>query len=484
VQIKKNYFLSSWTENFGVVPLFLLRVFLLAPCFFSLFALLFFVTRVLETIESLRANLKSRLFLYSFRTVVKASMSKAVFLLCFFPHLAMAIDTTNLMLSKGEQKELKIGGVKKFSVGSPEIISYKHYPQKEIILIKGMKVGFTDLMLWGSDGKKQSFQIFVLSKQGHLKLASLQNALESLNLKTEYLGKTLLASGEITSLSQYSILKTLEKQFKEIVHFDVSLQLEFRNNIIGEIYAKLFEEGVSGISCKDEGIQIICQYSDQSSLPKPLENYLTSKYFLKLISRADINLKSNYRIRFKIIQTESSVQNELSLGLDHVFDSVTDIFYGKFSTILSTRKILMAHQGINLSVLAEPEVIVRPGVKSIIELGSNVSFSTSKKIFWKFAGLRVEVLVKPQGNFFLLNYQTEFTRPSENSISGSKQQSSTVIDLKKPLKLFQIRYLVQGQQKSGLPYLYEIPILGKMFQSDSDHESSKSIIGFFTMEPL
>ena len=92
-----------------------------------------------------------------------------------------------MILAKGEQKEISLEGLKNFSVGNQEVISYKWMPKLGKLLVKGKKVGFTDLVVWSKNGK-ENFSIYVLSKQKFLKTFQLADALKNLNLAIDIKG--------------------------------------------------------------------------------------------------------------------------------------------------------------------------------------------------------------------------------------------------------------------------------------------------------
>ncbi len=224
---------SSWTANLGVVPLFLLAAFLLAPAALCLALRRFSVTAVLEAINISQnktyhlSNLKplnltiSLLFVKIFLLLPSASFAQ--------------VSPKDMIVARGEQKELPFKGLKNFSVGNPDVISYKWMPKEGKLLIKGKKVGFTDLVVWTASGK-EVLSIYVLSKQKFLKTFQLADALKNLNLTIDIKGPVMTATGVLSDFSDYLYLQKIKGQFQEQVFFKIGLEPKLRNHIIGQIY--------------------------------------------------------------------------------------------------------------------------------------------------------------------------------------------------------------------------------------------------------
>ena len=100
-------------------------------------------------------------------------------------------------------------------------------------------------------------------------------------------------------------------------------------------------------------------------------------------------------------------------------------------------------------MLAEPEVLIKPNINAKLELGSEIPFKQVREedpfVDWKFAGLKVNFHITPIGKKLDLKYSTEFTKPSDTGVSGSKEESNVRIRLNQPIKLFQISYDTNGR---------------------------------------
>lgn len=148
-----NYF--WWIANLGVVPLFLFAAFLFCPAFFFLLTLLFLVTFVLDTIIQplfgLRKpfNLRIRQYLLpGLLLLVNFNSSTALEKDSNVEDLR-AIDYSRRIITRiGETKILKLPNLQNFSVSQPDIANGKYIPNKKILVLKGVKLGISQILVW------------------------------------------------------------------------------------------------------------------------------------------------------------------------------------------------------------------------------------------------------------------------------------------------------------------------------------------------
>lgn len=475
---------SSWIANLGVVPLLRLAAFLFAPIALCLALRRFSVTAVLEAI-----NISSRKIrdLSNLKLLNVATTLLFVKVLLLLPGASIA--SSDIILAKGEQKELSFSSMKNFSVGNPEVISYKYLPKTGKLLVKGKKVGFTDLILWSKDGK-EILSIYVLSKQKFLKTFQLADALKNLNLTIDIKGPVMTASGTLMDFSDYLYLQKIKGQFQEQVFFKITLDQKLRNHIIGQIYKKLYSNGFSSVTCQADWLDIMCFYEGQNN--EALLKQLASFYRVSFIQQ-DSRLKHrNYRLKLKLIQLEQMDGREIHVGLDKLKASVFDLFEFGIKKLIDDNVVFLSQSKMDLSSLAEPELVVNLNTPQVIEIGSQIPYqnvgvqgaTVIAPIDWRFAGLRIKTKITESYGKILLDYETEFTRPVDQAISGSKEISSALLDIGKPLKIFQIGFQTTSQGRQGIPVISSIPILKHLFESKSDQKSYKQIYGYVVLEEV
>lgn len=478
---------SSWIANLGVVPLLRLAAFLFAPAALCLALRRFSVIAVLEAI-----NISSRKNHYLSNLKLLNVTISLLFVKMFLllPCAAFAqVSPSDVILAKGEQKELHLLELKKFSVGNPEVISYKYLPKEGKILLKGKRVGFTDLMVWTKKGK-EVFSVYVLSKQKFLKTFQLADALKNLNLTIDIKGPVMTASGVLADFGDYLYLQKIKGQFQEQVFFKITLDPKLRNHIIGQIYKKLYANGFSSITCQADWLEVLCFYEGQNN--ENLLKQLASFYRVSFIQQ-DSRLKhKNYRLKLKLIQLEKMDGREIHMGLDKLKASVTDLFDYGLRKLIDDNSVLLSKSHMDLSSLAEPEMVVNLNTPQVIEIGSQIPYqnlgvqgaTVIAPIDWRFAGLRIKTKVTESYGKLLLDYETEFSRPVEQAISGSKEVSSALLEVGVPMKIFQIGFQTTSKSRKGIPFITDIPILKHLFESKSDQKTYKQIYGYVVLEAV
>lgn len=474
----------TWISNLGVVPLFLLAAFLLAPIAFFLFLRRVSVIAVLEAINISQwitnyfLNLKllnlarSLLFVKALLVIPTASIAQN--------------QQTDIILAKGEQKELSFSHLKKLSVGNSDVISHKLIKNK--LLIKGKKIGFSDLIVW--DNGPQKYNIYVLSKQKYLKTIQLADALRNLSLQIDIKGPMITAQGEVKDFGDYLYLHKIKQQFKDQVFFKVKLEAGLRNFIVAHIYKSLYRNGFSKVSCQTDWLDISCSYEGNHN-QKIIEQLKTS-YAVYLMEQDSSLAQKNYRLKMKIVQVESLDGREIRLGLDKLSASVSDLFDHGVRKLVNDNLILLSESRIELSTLAEPEMVINLNQPQLIEIGSQIPYQNINTqnaniiapIDWRFAGLKIITNVTANFGKLMIRYSSEFSRPLDSGISGSKEESSVILNPGEAIKIFQIGFKTTSLANDRIPYLSQIPILKHLFTSRSSNETYKHIYGFIQVEEL
>lgn len=492
-----NYFLAplfgalvaacSWMANLGVVPLLRSAAFLFAPIALCLALRRFSVTAVLEAIN-ISLYKKQKFPKTKFHNLTITLLFVKTFLACQ-PALCSHVESNDIIIAKGEQKELSVINLKNYSIGNTEVISYKHLPAQKKMLLKGKKVGFTDLVIW-SGGKKETYSIYVLSKQKFLKTFQLADALKNMSLSIDIKGPVMTAAGKLVDFGDYLYLHKVKNRFQEQVFFKISLEPKLRNHIIAQIYKKLYSNGFNSVVCQTEWMDIICFYegNQNEELLKQIANFYKVSFV-----KQDSKLKhKNYRLKLKLIQLERLDGLEINIGLDKLSARVSDLFDFGIRKLVDENSIYLSKSSIDLSSLAEPEMVVNLNTPQIIEIGSQIPYQNISTqgsniiapIDWRFAGLKIKTKITESYGKMLLEYETEFSRPVEQAITGSKELSSALLEIGVPLEIFKIGFQTTSKGRQGIPIISEIPLLKHLFESKSDQKTYKQIYGYVVLEEV
>jgi hypothetical protein len=474
----KAYF--WWTANLGVVPLFLFCAFRLAPILRCLAFLRASVTAVLDAIKSSFVGANSLFFRFK-RPILLA------FLTTFVKAYSQTENTHDLVLAKGEQKELPLEGLKNYSLGNRDVLATKVH--KKSLLIKGLKTGFSDLVVWNQAGKIH-WRVYVLSQNSFLKTIQLSELLRGLGLKILLNGPAIVASGEISEPKDRLYLKKIEKRFKNQLTLNVTMKSELKNQLLKNIYEEFFKYGHYDVICETQFLNIHCSYTDASAQLTQLTQFLHEKTKADFFLTPSVNLAKNYKIKLKIVQFETNDRFDAGLGLSRIDVPLERLFADGLQALVDTNQMLLKSEKIQMNSLAEPEFITRLNETNTVEVGAQIPFQNLNNVQgtlinslqWRFAGLKIQCTLKEQFGKIVLNYVTEFSRPVDETISGNKEEASLHVQLGKPLKLFQVDYQSEGIQKEILPWIGKIPILGKLFQSHSDFQNRKRLEGYLHLE--
>lgn len=488
-KLRKAY---SWTLNLGVVPLFFITFFLFAPVLAALFFLrvsVFFDKETIKPLLKMSLNNPRNLLLRTHS--VKAFLCLGLLVLPYLTCRAESASDENIIISVGEHKELPVPNLKKFTISNNDCLTHKFMEKTKTMLIKGNKLGYSELVIWSAAQEKKTYRIYILSKQKQLQILHLVQTIEATGLKTEIAGPYILLKGELQTLNDYLLVKKLEKENKEVIQVQGKLAPKLRNELIAEVYKRLLNEYLDSFRCYDFKYNVICQYSLSHAPSKEVLEELKNHYSIEFVGIKDQKNK-NYLVKLKLIQLEKLDGEELNLGLDKISGNLGELFHNGLVSVIEKNQFLLNKSHLHLSTLAEPETVIKIGSPAQIDVGAEISFPVSKNradgvvqnTEWKFAGLRIKLDLNQLGDKFLINYETEFSRPMDNDskISGSKEKSSLNLSLSKPIQIFQIGFKTDGQNVSALPWLGAIPLLGEIFKSKSNQSNYKKITGIIVLE--
>jgi hypothetical protein len=323
-----------------------------------------------------------------------------------------------------------------------------------------------------------------------LKTFQLADALKNLNLTIDIKGPIMTASGVLTDFADYLYLQKIKGQFQDQVFFKITLGPTLRNHIVGQIYKKLYANGFSSVTCQADWLDILCFYEGTSN-PEYLKQ-LASFYRISFIQQDSRLRHKNYRLKLKLIQLERMDGREIHMGLDKLQANVSDLFVNGIRNLIDNNAVFLQKSQMDLSSLAEPELVVNLNTPQLIEIGSQIPYqnigiqgaTVIAPIDWRFAGLKIKTKISESYGKLLLEYETEFSRPVEQAISGSKEVSSALLEIGVPMKIFQIGFQTSSKARKGIPLISEIPILKHLFESKSDQKTYKQIYGYVVLEAV
>lgn len=495
----KTYFLSKWTANLGVVPLLRFWALRFCPRLTSLRARRFSVTLVRETmVQLLKLTQLKSVDTFKWQTLTSPLAIVKGFLLITLTlktQSVMAIlpqvAPLSVMISVGELKEIDLGSdVNNFSLGNPDIISYKPLAGGHKLLIKGKKIGFSDLMIWPKKGTKRSMAIYVISKQKYLGLLQMAEQIKSPDLDVRLTGNNVLVTGLIGHKDLWQKISRLKKQHPDLMSVEAKVSEELKNDILGEAIKALLDHYIDSASCRWVDQRPHCHYSQSQTLTPTLKDYLEGQLGVILFARPMLASFKNYKLKIKIIQIEAPSALLVNTGLDRIQGNLGELFSDGLLSVLEKNTFQFQKDKIDLSLLASPEFVTQIDQKAQMEIGAEIPFNSytqnsGSTTNWKFAGLRTDFTLKEQAGLIQVEYKTQLTRPDENGpISGTKEKSALVITPNKPIELYQIELKTIANSETALPLLSKIPLLGQIFKSKNNQENYKKIMAIALLEEM
>jgi hypothetical protein len=512
----KTYFsdFSRWIANLGVVPLLLLRAFLFWPIFTFLLALLFLVTLVLETIiqlryvfsiskltkqatRRLRHNFINLEVLPTSHFLVKGLLS---IVLSFhvtlasnnvknttFQQLTSANKSLGHTLTKGELIRVNFSGLTKFTVGNKEVLNVKSLENGDLLL-KGVGLGFSDLLIWTrASSEPKKLEVFVIHKSQQLKIKQVLLQLKDLPLVHQIKGRSVHLFGELKDIENYhNLLAVYSRNLSLINISNVNLSVELSKKVYSSFLVKQSRYGLTKIKCSLKKIIIECETS--KALAKKLKT-LEKEFFISWQNEDLLTATRQYKVVFFLQQFENSKGEAFNFGLSKIDGQLSDILMKNPLALIDSNNIALNKENFKSETLAHPIIrgLLSQNIK--VRLGQEIPFlqSVTNGVAtqeWRFAGLSLDVILKPHSERLNVSYKTNLSTPGERGISKNLQESHLLIEKNQTVVLFDIGFKVNHNKKVGLPYLSEIPLFGSLFSGRAVNETYKKILCLIRIEEI
>lgn len=368
-----------------------------------------------------------------------------VMILCSFLMVSTASATEIITVPVSQSRVMNFYAVQKVAIANPDIADVVVISSSEVLLV-GKSPGVTSLHIWSAD-KQESFQVEVGADDAPI-ANEIKNIIGLNDLKVSKIGKTVILEGKINSQYQKNRAEKVAGAYGEKV---VNL-LEMTKPIQVKIETVIIE--IDREKTKDLGV--------------------------KWGSFMDTFVQGSFGYGQDI--TNSFLQGNVLGGL------------GKYSPV---RGILtaMVKDG-NAKILSQPNMITLSGEKANILVGGQIPVPISNQngqvtIEWKDYGIKLDVEpeVSAEG---LINsrIKAEVSSIDWNSTHKIQVGANTYIPTIKTNKAETVIALPSGQTMAigGLlssqtnrditkvPFLADIPILGKLFTSNSYSRGETELI--------
>ncbi len=494
-------YLLGWMANLGVLPLLLFCAFLFLPNFVFLLARRLRVTRVLETIFQLLTfifyGLPSVLPRIGQFVKIVPWVSFALFDGLFTPVWAET-ERRPLILGRGEVRKITLPDIKKYTVGNKEVLRVWAKDGPSSLVLKGVSLGSSDLFIWPKKGPSVLYQVIVVGKREQLKWAKWRPLLSPLGIMAHYHAGELKLEGELQDYAQYlnfkklfhaAHAKTSQKNFIPLWETGrLRLSPTLKKKIQAEVFYIALKSYREDLNCHFQDVFLECSHYSHLKLDENLKRQMESKALMRWPSLS-ADPQEQFKVKMVLFQFENHEGDSIQLGFDLLQGRLEDIFDRGPVFFIKQNQALFNQQSTHASTLAEPQLVIRPGKKGSVSIGSDIPFQSKREeeitLGWRFAGLKIELEAAHQGDKVLLQYQAELTYPSpEGSISGGRKSSQVLVTPQKPFKLFEIGYRALNNHYTALPVIAKIPILKNLLRSRQKQQSYKKIMAIVTLEKM
>lgn len=414
-------------------------------------------------------------------------MSKHLFLLIFvFQIVALAGETKyDLMIEIGDDHIIK-NVSRKLWIENPKIFS---------ALGNGSSVTLKPLALGSSKIRVDQKEFVALAvPTGFKESYKIWNQLarKSPQLKVSFCEQTVCLKGEIFSLNDFKkIIATMEEK-----NAFLFLKLDMTDKLGQEVeiwYNQYFRNH------EITPPKIIFSSSPWKAVLSSKDNSITSRnhaHRAGLFTQDNpnkIEISDNVKVSVKFVEIKKSMARKLGINWQQEFSGqIVDAkaSFGKTVDLL----LNAAEASGDLKTLASPTLICRNGKEAEFFAGGEIPVVhgtyKNREVTWKKYGiiLKIKPVVDPLGQMSIA-IETEVTMPDiANSIQGvpgiTGNKVSSHFDLVKSRTII-LSGLIHnniGKSSDGLPYLAQIPMLGKLFSSQGFQESETEMMIFVTPE--
>ncbi|MAX55451.1 MAG: hypothetical protein CL537_08075 [Alcanivoracaceae bacterium] len=399
-----------------------------------------------------------------FFPVHKALLLLSLVLGGLIPGLSQAANW-NVDLFAGQARTFALGTVTRVAVGNPDVVNYKVLDDGNLLLI-GVQPGISTVSVWKEADRQVSLEVSVtpLPVDRQMKVAE-QLASHVDGLTVETMGQNLVFKGRVSS------------EFTQTINRIIG-QLPGAINLVrddGFEKAELVRLDVKIVELKRQDIQKLGVRWD-SEIAGPaygLHAPVTTNPVFGVISPAQNGLPGEIR---------NALQNA-----NYPVNSYDTLQYFGATTGITSTIDAMAEAG-NARILTAPRLIARSGATAEFQAGGEFPIPVINQdgftnVDFRDYGVLLSIAPLVQDDDIMISLAAEVSNIDPavqvNGIPGLLNRStSTTINLKNHDSLVVSGLIsnVSSSQTQKVPFLGDIPILGKLFSSKDDRVEEAEVL--------
>ncbi len=395
---------------------------------------------------------------------MRSSIVLALLMAGLWSSLASA-DTRYLELYAGEARSFSMGTITRVAVGSPDVLNYKVLDDGSLLVI-GVAEGVSNVSVWKRGGRKDTLEITVSSLPVDRQL-SVSKKLATLfhGLEVEKVGKYVVFKGRV------------EEQFIDIIK---QLADEMPNAITmvrgdGFEVSEMVRMDVKIVEIGRQDLQRLgIRWDDQIGGPAyGVHSAASSNPIFGVFSSAENELPSQI----------SEALEDANFGFDS-YD--TQQYFGITTGIGSTIEAL-AEVG-DARILSAPRLVARSGEEAEFRSGGDYPIPVINQdgfidVTFREYGIILNIMPVVSGDDIKATVEAEVSNidlsTQVNGVPGVLvRRALTTINVKDQDTIV-VSGLVSGnlaKQTQKVPFLGDIPILGKLFSTTEDRIDESEVL--------
>ena len=457
---------------------------------------------------------------------ITSGISRFVFVTLYLLAMTTAVQAkdvlpSSLTLYEGESKVIAAPDVERMSVGKTDLLSTTLLKNGEVVL-NADEAGETTMQVWFADGHREVLSVVIVPSDGWREAYEVKQLLKGIEgIKVTTLGRRVVIDGElkVRDLERVNLLK---ERYEDILVLARTITTERE---VLEI--KTFLKDIPGIKVKVIDQRVVIDGNIQD---RDLERItlLQERYPDILVLAREISAFEQKMIYFDVRVTEFSKDKTEKLGIDWQKSfsgpilnlarnvivggavtpdlsngSVTGAFdnyptsergggaYFGIATELTSIIDLLEESGAALT-LANPRLSARSGGKSDLTVGGEVPVVTSSangsNVEYKEYGILLDIApTLDTYNNITANIGVAISQLDlANAVGGQpafkKRATTNEVKLKPGETLVLSGLLTTEEQESTskVKWLGSIPVLGRLFRSDSFIAGETEMVIFIT----
>ena len=455
-------------------------------------------------------------------------MIKKIFIASLLLSFSLACSAAErIELYAGEIKILKLSNVERIAVGNPDVVSNSMLNNGQLVLIAEAD-GTTNMHVWFSNGSEKDFTIHVVGSTTNMAVRKIE--IEQLladieGLEIDMVGERIVLSG-LVDFDHEEKIKSVAGAYEEIL---LSVNYAIKTTVKKKLQIEDLLSDVEGLNIRIVGIKIVLTGLIDNGFDKAIETVKTVfPEIMDLTSRGntDKSMPDNKMVLMNIKITEfnknfletlgiqwdttvagpaagvafSGASNSVFAAAEQPATSFSGLapevgrsglgYFGLVSEI--TSRINFGVNSGNAIILAEPRLAARSGGEANFLAGGEfpIQISNINGTTVEFKKFGIQLSVKPEvdrNNNVKAKVTTELSAINNavavDGIPGlntRKTEADVILSSGETLVMSGLINQEASKDVQGIKWLKDIPILGRLFSSESFRDNKSELVIFVT----